>query len=275
MARLAARAGALRLMPAAEPPEGLEAVRAWYPGALLAISVSQRAARLGGLVLDPAGVPLGFVKIARDEPGAARLRREVEWLGRLGPLLEAPVRAPALLHQGSGILALEAGAWTPRLRPWTLDPAVAAALGALYRRGGGDERAGPAHGDFAPWNLLHLADGSWLLVDWEDATDGSRPFHDPFHWLVQSHVHLGRPAPGTILAGVRGEGWIGRALAAYAAAAGLERMDREAAFRDYLARTAAELGPRKGHHHDEIVTRLALLGASHRRKRDGPDGTPG
>jgi hypothetical protein len=185
------------------------------------------------------------------------------------------VRAPAPLRDGPGILAFEAGAWTPRLRPWTLDPAVAAALGALYRQGGGDERGGPAHGDFAPWNLLRLADGTWLLVDWEDATADSRPFHDPFHWLVQSHVHLGRPTPRSILAGVRGDGWIGRALAAYAAAAGLEGMDREAAFRDYLARTAAELGPRKGHRHDEIAVRLALLAASDAKARGGPGRTTG
>jgi hypothetical protein len=213
-------------------------------------------------VLDTSGRPLGFVKIARDEPGALRLRHELGLVRHLGPLLPAPVSAPVPLHDAPGILSFEAGPWRPRLRPWNLDAAVAAALGTFYRRGGGDERRGPAHGDFTPWNLLLLQDGSWLLVDWEEATSEGQPFQDPFHWLVQSHALLGRPSSSALVAGVRGAGWIGRALDAYAAAARLARVDREATFRDYLARTAAALGPAGGRHDREITARLALLEAS-------------
>ena len=163
------------------------------------------------------------------------------------------------------MLFFDAASWRPRLRPWELESEVAAALGVLYRRAGGDELRGPAHGDFAPWNLLRLTGHGWLLIDWEDATADGLPFQDPFHWLVQSHALLRRPTRHSLVEGVRGAGWIGRALDAYGSAAGLERVDREAAFRAFLGRSTASLRAAKKQHPREIQARLDLLAATVRR----------
>jgi hypothetical protein len=271
VARVLARLGMFRLLPSVAAPVDLDTVQAWFPSALVAVAFSQRATRHAGLVLDADAHLLGFVKVARDPAGAASLEREVALLRELGPHLSPPVRAPNHLRAAPGIISFDTSPWAPRLRPWDLDPEVAAAVGAFYRRGGGDEQRGPAHGDFAPWNLLRLVGGGWLLVDWEDATADGRPFQDPFHWLVQSHALLGRPSRRALVAGVRGTGRIGRALDAYAAAAGLERVDREAAFRTYLERTAS-LRSAESRHDREVTARLALLQAM---AGPGHDAQPG
>ena len=49
-----------------------------------------------------------------------------------------------------------------------------------------DARPLPAcwvHGDFAPWNIRHMAAGSAGLLDWEEARRGGLPLHDAFHFL--------------------------------------------------------------------------------------------
>jgi hypothetical protein len=270
IARAVARLGGLRLLPAVDAPADLDAIREWFPSALVSIARSQRATRHTGLVLDRSGRQLGFVKVSRDTAGVAGLEREAAWIRDLGPMLSPPVSAPNQVRSAPGILCFEAASWRPRLRPWKLETDAAAALGSLYRRGGGDERCGPAHGDFAPWNLLQLAVGGWLLVDWEDATTDGRPFQDPFHWLVQSHALLGRPTRRSIVDGVLHDaGWIGRVLDAYASAAGLQQADRAEAFRDYLERTAGSLRASENPHVREIKARVDLLTALTR------EGTPG
>ena len=50
------------------------------------------------------------------------------------------------------------------------------------------------HGDFAPWNLKHLSDGSAALLDWEDARRGGLPLQDAFHFLhIQDYLFGKRP----------------------------------------------------------------------------------
>jgi hypothetical protein len=269
IARVAARLGAFRLLSSVEAPADLDAIHAWYPSALVAISHSQRATGHTGLVLDRMGRPLGFVKVAGDAAGTEKLAREVASIRGLGALLPPPVSAPTHVRSAPGMLCFEAASWQPRFRPWELAPDVAAALGTLYRRGGGNDRRGPAHGDFAPWNLLRLAAGGWLLADWEDATADGWPFEDPFHWLVQSHALLGRPSRRSLLDGVHGTGWVGRALDAYATAAGLEQVVRRDAFRAYLERTSAASVPMRGRHDREVTARIDLLVAITR-----PDARP-
>jgi len=117
------------------------------------------------------------------------------------------------------ILLTQAVEWQVRSTPWKLPKEVAAALGALFRATE-NSGVGAAHGDCAPWNLLSSG-GSWVLVDWESATASAPPFHDLFHYLVQSHVLLGRPRADAILAGLTGNGWIGVAVRGYAHAANL------------------------------------------------------
>ena len=101
-----------------------------------------------------------------------------------------------------------------------------------------------------------------MLIDWEDATSAGSPFQDPFHWIVQAHTFLGRPGGQAVIGGIAGKGWIGEALDAYAAAAGLERVNRNAAFRTFLERTIAQLDAAGPHHQREAAARRALLAAS-------------
>lgn len=50
------------------------------------------------------------------------------------------------------------------------------------------------HGDFAPWNIKRLKDGSLALIDWEDAIGAGLPMLDPFHFLhVQDYLFGKKP----------------------------------------------------------------------------------
>jgi len=51
------------------------------------------------------------------------------------------------------------------------------------------------HGDFAPWNIRCLPDGSVALLDWEDAQRSGLPLKDAFHFLhIQDYLFGSRPA---------------------------------------------------------------------------------
>ena len=51
------------------------------------------------------------------------------------------------------------------------------------------------HGDFAPWNIRRLPDGSVALLDWEDAQRSGLPLQDAFHFLhMQDYLFGARPA---------------------------------------------------------------------------------
>jgi hypothetical protein len=55
---------------------------------------------------------------------------------------------------------------------------------------------------------------------------------------VQAHVLLGRPRQPTLLGGLRGRGWVGRAIRAYADGAGLAAAGAVDRFLAYLAWSA-------------------------------------
>jgi hypothetical protein len=116
---------------------------------------------------------------------------------------------------------------------------VADALGRFFAAGvqeaSGAERSplGPAHGDFAPWNLFRTRDG-WTLLDWEEARQGAPPFFDLFHYLVQAHALLRHPTRRQLLAGIEGTGQVGRAILAYASGAGLRSEEAMEYFWKYL-----------------------------------------
>ena len=83
-----------------------------------------------------------------------------------------------------GLLVLRKEEWRPRFRPWRLDATVARGLGRFFAAGSRDGGAtGPAHGDFAPWNLLRTERG-WVLIDWEYAFDAAPPAYDLFNFLI-------------------------------------------------------------------------------------------
>jgi hypothetical protein len=251
-ARLLAAAGGLRLLPRGDgPPRAVRAALAPHlpPGATLAVArvIHPGRQRWVALVLDRDGACLALAKVGADQAAADELRREAAAIETLGPLLPAPLSAPKVLASEPGLLLLAAASWRPRWSPWRLDPGIAHAMGAFYRAGarspGPVPVPGPAHGDFAPWNLLRTADG-WVLIDWEDAAAEEAPFLDLCHYLVQGHAMLGRPSRQAVVQGFRaGAGWVGRAVAAYAAGAALPAATAEGALRRYLGTVEDRLRP--------------------------------
>lgn len=245
-ARLAAGAGAMRLLPSVDPPpdEVTGRVAEHVPGdSVLAVARTNHAGNWAVLVMDPRGRPRAFAKVALEVPGREDLAREAEATQRFRALVDGGVRVPAVQRCADGLVLFEAVAWQPRARPWLLPVPVAAALGRLFVSAGGVGR-GPSHGDCAPWNLLHSG-RDWYLIDWAGAHGDGRPFHDVLHYLVQAHALLGRPGAGSLLAGLRGRGGIGEALRAYADAAGLPVGDAPAQLLDYLERSKLKLDPRR------------------------------
>jgi hypothetical protein len=265
-ARLLAAAGGLRLLPRGDaPPRAVRAALAPHlpPGATLAVArvIHPHRRRWVALVLDRDGACLALAKVGADQTAADELAREAAAIESLGPLLPAPLSAPKVLASEPGLLLLEAATWRPRWSPWRLEPEIARAMGAFYRAGA---RApglvpGPAHGDFAPWNLLHTADG-WVLIDWEDAAAEEAPFLDLCHYLVQGHAMLGRPSRRAVVEGFRaGGGWVGRAVAAYAAGADLPAAQAEVALRRYLGTVEDRLRPMGVGERDREPRRRRLL----------------
>lgn len=265
-AREAARLGALRPLDGVAEPDELGRLRELVPAAAAIAIERRRADKAHGLLLDADGRPIAMVKFAAGGAARARLAAEAGHLGTHGSSLPSPLRAPAVIAAEDGVLVMEAIDWRPRIRPWRLDPDVAAALGRFYRSGAvppGD-RVGPSHGDMAPWNLLRTRDG-WAVVDWADATAEGGPFDDVFSHLVQTHVLLGKPRLQELLAGVEGDGWVGTALDAYARGAELTDLERWPALVGYLDRSRDRPDPLAPTYRHELAMRDRLMVEARRR----------
>jgi aminoglycoside phosphotransferase (APT) family kinase protein len=137
---------------------------------------------------------------------------------------------------------------------------VAGAVGAFFRAtAAGGRREGAAHGDLAPWNLLETPDG-WVLVDWEHSRVTAPPFFDVFHYVVQAHALLERPTRHEVIAGIAtGEGWVGRAIGAYASQAGIAADRAIGHLPAYLEASIAMLDADAPDGHKGIAVRRALL----------------
>ena len=243
VARLGIAGGALRLAGKSPLPEEVRHALAPHlqSGSTVALKRANHPGRFVGVELDRSGAPLAFVKLAGDDLGRARLRAEAAALARVSPHLTPPLRTPAVLAADDGVLVLEWIEHEWRKDPWFLPPDVAHALGGFFAAGIDDRRdglVGMAHGDTAPWNLLRCRSG-WTLVDWEVSLADAPPFFDLFHYVVQAHAALGRPRRADILRGIHGQGWIGRAIVAYADGAGLSPMLAQSSFDRYLEHTTA------------------------------------
>jgi hypothetical protein len=221
-ARIAGSLGVGRLLPRGNAPASgvRELLRPYLPaGGTYAISTSiGRPDRLVALVLDDRGREVVAAKVALDASGRSKLEHERRALDRWAAELPEPLTAPVVVGSQPGLLVLEAVPWRPRVTSWRLSPDVAEALGAFHAR------TSVAHGDFAPWNLLKTST-DWVLIDWEDAGEAPAPFQDIVHFLRLSSELLGRPTRRVLSRGMRGSGWVGRALAAYAGGAGIEVCD--------------------------------------------------
>jgi thiamine kinase-like enzyme len=51
------------------------------------------------------------------------------------------------------------------------------------------------HGDFAPWNIVRLPDGSLRALDWEYANAEGFPYLDIAYYLLQTSLLLRRRSP--------------------------------------------------------------------------------
>jgi thymidylate kinase len=255
LSRLLAALGLFRMFPRGQPPPAaLDDILASHvpDGRIVAVARSSHPDRLVALVEGP-GSDRHIAKVAFSKSARRALVREAENIRTLGRLLPQSVKAPAIQAEGPGLLLLEAVRARPRVRPWRVPPEVAFALGRLFRAQGTARKdlRGPAHADFAPWNLIRTSEG-WTLVDWEHARADALPLYDVWHWLFQSHDLLGWPTRQTLLDGFRGRGWVGQAIDAYRQGAGLDLVDASSLFLEYLDERT---GP------DEAATRRDLQGA--------------
>jgi hypothetical protein len=157
--------------------------------------------------------------------------------------------------------------WAARWRPWRLPTSVAGALGRFAASRGGLEGGGfVAHGDLAPWHLLQTARG-WVLIDWENAGPAD-PFHDLFHFLVQSHVLLGRPRHRAVVDGLDGAGWVGECVRAYANGAGIPAAEAGWWFVRYLENTRASIDPSMPHGREGLRARDLMAAEVGRKEHD-------
>jgi peptidoglycan/xylan/chitin deacetylase (PgdA/CDA1 family) len=217
------------------PREVWEATGPLVPsGGGLAVARANHPGRFQALVFDMDGQPVAFIKVARDTMGAQALTIEREAIERFGASVPPPLIAPTLLSHSEGVLVFQSMDWRARAFPWRLPEEVAFALGVFFRKTSPDtSRGGAAHGDCAPWNLLRTESG-WGLVDWENFHTGAPPYFDLFHYLVQATTGLRRPRMQTILDGLKGKGWVGGAIGAYAAGSELDPRDSEHFLGEYL-----------------------------------------
>ena len=226
----------------------------------VAVARTNHPSRYVALLLDSTGTATAVAKIAAGEAGRAKLAEEGALVEQLSEHLPPVLSTPRILKQEDGLLLLESVSWRPRSRPWRLPLEVATALGEFFRHGGGSgsPSTGLTHGDFAPWNLLRTETG-WVLIDWEEAAIDGEPFWDVFHYLVQGHALLKRPKSRQLLDGLKGNGWVGAAIGAYAEAAGLRLADAAGYFDAYLRTSQSRLDPETKDGRAGLQARQALL----------------
>ena len=251
IAQVVARSGALRLLPRNDPaPRAVRVqIAPFVPRrGSFALALANHPGRYVAMILDAHGEPDIVVKVATDGGGRQALQQESLRIAELGSLLTGPLRPPRIVDCRDGALALHAERWRPRWRPWDLDQALVEALGAFFasrRRVSPDGiPVGPSHGDFAPWNVLRTDQG-WLLVDWEYAASERPAFYDLFHYLVQSHVHLGQPSRRVLLDALIGKGRLASRLSIYARAANVDVGRVPELLHLYAEISAAHLDPRR------------------------------
>lgn len=239
------------------------------PSVRIAVARGRLPGRRNAMILDGrTGAALAFGKTALDDEGPATLAAEVEASEIFAPLLPIGLRAPRVLHHETHLVLFEPITAHPRRRPWWLPPEVAYLLGQFYRAGARPDGLGPAHGDFAPWNLVRTSAG-WFVVDWSDAYSDAAPFEDVFHFLVQAHALLGRPGRQELLAAFRGRGRSGAIVRQYAEGAGLDVGEARRLIPGYLQRTLESIDRgtpdgRRGHRAREALLDALEGGAVNR-----------
>jgi hypothetical protein len=244
-ARVGAGLGMGRLGRETTPPGELRAiVKPWLTaGDTYAARRLRDGRRWLVVTVDSSGEPRHVLKIGLSDPDRGAIEAEEKTIRRVASVLQEPLAIPHLVDSPPGILAMKPVRWRPRPDIVRLPIPVADGLGALFKNVDGDPTVGRVHGDMAPWNLLD--DGRhWVLIDWEASTDSGRPFHDLFHWVVQSHTLLSTPDSEEIVDGLLTlRGNLGAAIMAFASAAGLDPGMAPDEFGPYLSRSVPRWDP--------------------------------
>jgi phosphotransferase family enzyme len=253
------------------------------------------------------GEIIAFVKLAASDNDIRALAAEADTIRNLAGM-DLEFRVPSVialteLEQFTGLVLSPVGV-VGGMRPWRLTPRRIAASESMFGEGVRSRRLsesldittetawrsqldsvhdwlgrrhidllpiGMIHGDFAPWNVLER-NGVVGLIDWEHSGDGF-PFWDLWHFAVQGAALSNRPWSLNVMrSGVRGEGPLARALAAYCHRVGTPLKVAEAVFAVYLARSGAQLAaypfPRPDHLRG-LAVRERLLNELLETKRDG------
>lgn len=258
--RLAARLGAFRLLPrtSAPPASARNLVQEWLgPGDRTAMARANHPERAVLKIISERRTSGLVAKISMKGSSKA-LAREVEAIEKATPFLRPPLSTPKLIGHRDGVIVFDAAPWTPRRKPWRLPVEVAGGLGSFYRAAGGTETAGPAHGDFAPWNLLRFGD-SWTVIDWEHFRDDAFPFYDLWHYVVQGHALLDRPSETAIVGALSGNGELGAALDAYSSAAEVSRELAASYLHRYLTFTKGRMNLERADGRAGLEARQRLL----------------
>ena len=261
-ARASAMAGGFRFFPRSDPPPAavVEALATHVsPDSFVALGRTADPGMWTALIVDAAGRLQAIGGVATSAQARVRLEKKLSAAMNL-PALHAPLEAPRIVGHSDSVLLFEAVDWRLRFRPWRLPREVASSLGTFFggASGSGD---GLSHGDLAPWNVLRTSRG-WAVIDWEEASStGGSPFHDLFHYLVQAHVLLRRPSRRALLAGLRGRGWVGKAVRAYAKGAGRPERDALSSFITYLETSIPRIDMSRPEAQRHVEARERLLRA--------------
>jgi hypothetical protein len=203
--------------------EFVEDVMPQISSAIVLVGTHHPTRHLTAQLRDGKGRVLGYLKFA--EAGVARKRLRQEWIMlsnlpegiapepvKFGPfgngeaMLESALAGkppPATLPPPADIMgvleslptssprSLEVHPWVRRMRDGGT-PQLDAFLEPLA------DRAWPLtvhHGDFAPWNLLRMSDGTLRVIDWEYGSLEGFPYLDLVHYILQISALIYRKAP--------------------------------------------------------------------------------
>lgn len=261
LAQIGAISGMTRFMPRGEIPEKLyEAIWQWLPERGTIAARWLRRGRWFVLVIGGDGRPTSALKVALTSEARKSIARERAALEVVEPLMGSPVMVPELREASDSALVMRPVGWKAPKRPLELPEEVAGALGTIFastKGWNGEVLRGRVHGDFAPWNVLW--DGrQWVILDWEESRPDGPPFYDIFHFFVQCHSIMGRPAAAEIIDGMRGSGPVAVALEAFARGAGIDPSLSREYFDAYLRISADWLDPSERLYRTGIAKRRAL-----------------
>jgi hypothetical protein len=214
----------VRRKPANEVGDRLQQLLPKVAGALrqepAVMAVALRDDRIDVLLMDHAGVPVAFLKLATGDDAEGRMTSEAKVQDCMRTPTRALARVPRILTRGEldghSFHVYEPLPDGPHGRP-TPDPELIAAivddvrirLADLPRPADAPNHFVPGHGDFTHRNLRAAGDGSLWLLDWEYARWTPRLADELRYWTAHHAYGLWinpRRAAGLIVKVLRTRG---------------------------------------------------------------------